>query len=191
MLLTGHSDTIQVENTDKSLESGYARLKPAEYLRQAKAHFRAGKHKDAFALLQQSVMHFPNEPVLLSYYGHLLSLVERRYRMGIETCLKALEKLQTKEDFDAEALYPVFYCNLGKAYAIAGKRKEALEALNKGLSYDRRNNDIIKEMRCMGMRSKKPPIPFLKRSNSLNIFIGVMLYNKQNASDAKKRVVAR
>jgi len=185
-------DSKHKEHADKAHLASPARMKPAEYLRQVKAQLRAGKQKDAFILLQQAAVHFPNEPVLLSYYGCYLVLVDKKYRLGIETCLKALEKLQIRGSFDEEVLYPLFYFNLGRAYAAAGKRKESLEALNKGLSYDPGNSDIMKELRSMGMRNKKPPIPFLDRSNPLNKYIGIALYKgKGSAGTGKKRVTAR
>jgi tetratricopeptide (TPR) repeat protein len=192
MLLKEHSGTIHAEkHIYETYHTSPARLKPAEYFRQVKAHLRIGRQKEAFAILQQSMMHFPNEPVLLSYYGCLLVLVEKKYRMGIETCLKALEKLRIKGSFDEEVYYPVFYYNLGRAYAAAGKRKEALDVLKTGLSYDQWNNEIRNELRSLGMRREKPPIPFLDRSNPLNMYIGIMLHKKKTASYAKKRVATR
>jgi tetratricopeptide (TPR) repeat protein len=186
MLLKEHSGAIHTEEYYESYHANPTGLKPAEYFHQVKAHLRAGKQKEAFAILQQSMMHFPDEPVLLSYYGCLLVLVERKYRMGVETCLKALEKLRMKGSFDKEVYYPVFYYHLGKAYAAAGKRKEALDALKMGLFYDQSNNNIMKELRSMGIRRGKPPIPFLDRSNPLNKYIGIMLHNNKKASYAKK-----
>ncbi len=177
----------QAEHTDKLYQSSFTPLKPVEYFRQVKVRLRAGMHKEAFSLLQQAIIHFPNEPVLLSYYGCLLVIVEKKYHMGIETCQKALEKLQTKGSFDEEAFYAVFYYNLGKAYAVAGKRREALDALKKGLVYDQWNSDIINELRNMGTRRGKPPIPFLERSNLLNIYIGIMLHKKRNPHLMPKR----
>ncbi|HUI45923.1 MAG TPA: hypothetical protein VL122_08100 [Nitrospirota bacterium] len=188
MLVKEHPDIVHAEHNEEFYHASFTGLKPADYFRQAKYQLRVGKQKEAFALLQQSIIHFPNDPVLLSYYGCLLVLVEKKYRMGIETCLKALKKLQTKGAFDEEVVYPALYYNLGRAYAGAGKRKEALDALKKGLSYDRWNSDIIKEMRSMGIRREKPPIPFLKRSNSLNVIIGIMFYKKNYDSDATKKV---
>ncbi len=189
MLFNEPNSTFQ---SDKHIYESHhyspARLKPTEYFRQVKAHLRSGQQKEAFAILQRAMIHFPNEPVLLSYYGCLLVLVEKKYRMGIETCLKALEKLRTRESFAEEVYYPIFYYNLGRAYAAAGKRKEALDALKKGLSYDHWNNDIMKALHSMGMRRQKPPIPFLDRSNPLNRYIGIMLQKNKTASDAKKRV---
>jgi len=99
--------------------------------------------------------------------------------MGIETCQKAIEKLKVKENCDEDMAYPVFYYNLGKAYSAAGKRKESLDAFNKGLSYDPSNHDIQKELRSMGVRKNKPPIPFLDRSHPLNKYLGIALYKRK------------
>jgi tetratricopeptide (TPR) repeat protein len=192
MLMNQHSVTMYGKHIDKANHNDYTRLKPDEHLRQVKALLHADKKEAAFALLQQSLVYCPDEPVLLSYYGLLLVLVYKRYRMGIETCQKAIEKHnKDRSFFDQEMLYPVFYHNLGKAYAAAGKRKEALEALKIGLAYDSGNNDIKKELLRMGVRRKKPSIPFLDRSNPLNKFIGIVLYKKQSASDTTKRATAR
>jgi tetratricopeptide (TPR) repeat protein len=153
-------------------------MKPVDCLRLAKSHIKAGKHKDAFIVLQKSVMHYPNEPVLLSYYGCYLAVTDKKYRMGIETCQKAFEKVKLKNAYDEQVLFPLFYCNLGKAYAAAGKRKEAIDAMQKGLTYDRGNSDILRELRTMGMRTKKPPFSFLDRNNPLNKYLSIMLYRK-------------
>ncbi len=182
-----HSDTMYGEHTNRNNRNGHTRLKLIEYLRRIKAYLRAANQEAAFALLQQSLVYFPNEAVLLSYYGLLLVLVHKRYRIGIETCHKAIEKHQKEGLFDEEMLLPVLYYNLGKAYAAAGKRKEALKALKIGLAYDSRNSDIKKELLSMGMRRKTPSIPFLSRSNPLNKYIGIMLYREDNASDANER----
>jgi tetratricopeptide (TPR) repeat protein len=177
----------------KPQQKDQKRLSPPEYFRQVKVLLRAGKPEEALTLLQQSMAHFPNVPILLSYYGYLLVIVERKYRMGIELCQKAIEKHKNESFLDQETLYPIFYGNLGKAYAAAGKRKEALDALKKGLIYeqDSQNNEIAKELQRMGIRSKPAPIPFLDRSHPLNNYIGRMFYRKNNVSDAKKKEAMR
>lgn len=155
------------------------KMTPAEYFRQVKALLREGRQKDAFALLQQAAKHFPNEPTLMSYYGRLLATVERKYRVGIETCRKAIEKLEMAGKQDAFMAYPIFYYNLGKAYTAAGKRKESLDALNEGLFYDPNNGEILQELKSMGIRRTKPPISFLSRSNPLNKYLGIALYKRK------------
>ncbi len=175
------------KHPDKSHHTINAGLKPPDYLRQAKAHLLAGRQEAAYALLQRSLEHFPNEPVLLSHYGLLLVLLDKRYRTGIETCQQAIEKHKKNTAFDEEMLYPLLYYNLGKAYTAAGKRKEAVKAFKMGIAYDSgNNNDVKKELLRMGMKRGNPSIPFLERSNPLNKYIGLMLNKKHKASDAKK-----
>ena len=151
-------------------------MNPVDYFRRVKAHLLEDRQKEAFQLLQEAVILYPNEPTLMSYYGYLLVVVERRYRMGIESCQKAIKELSKTRIHDENKAYPIFYYNLGMAYSAAGKLKEAFDALKKGLSYDPRNNDIKKELQRMGVRRKKPPIPFLDRSNPLNKYFGIALY---------------
>ncbi len=187
MLVKELCDMSPEKHPDKSHRTNNAGLKPPVYLRQVKAYLLAGKKEAAYALLQRSLEHFPNEPVLLSHYGLLLVLLDKRYRTGIETCQQAIAKHKKNTSFDEEMLYPLLYYNLGKAYAAAGKRKEAVKALKMGIAYDSANNkDIKKELLSMGMKRGNPSIPFLDRSNPLNKYIGLMLNKKHKASDAKK-----
>jgi tetratricopeptide (TPR) repeat protein len=191
MFMKEQSVTNIAEHEDKTHHTSHDHLEPAEYLRRIKSHLRIARQREAFVLAKQAMIYFPNDPVFLSYYGCLLVLVDRMYRRGIETCQKAIKKLKMSGSLDEEALLPLFYYNLGKAYAAAGKRKEAREILMIGLAYDPGNYDMIKELRRLGMRRDKPPIPFLRRSNPLNKYIGIILHKKKKASDAKKRVAAR
>jgi len=154
-------------------------MTPAEYFLRVQAYLRKGKLRKAFELLESAMMFFPNEPILLSYYGCLLAIVDRKYRKGIATCQKAIEKLQVKTFCDEVMAYSLCYYNLGKAYSTAGKRKESLDAFNIGLSYDPGNEDIQRELRRMRVRKRKPPIPFLDRSHPLNKYLGIALYKRK------------
>ncbi|HXY54727.1 MAG TPA: hypothetical protein VEM40_08665 [Nitrospirota bacterium] len=154
-------------------------ITPVEYFLRVKAYLRKGKLRKAFELLQAAMMYFPNEPILLSYYGCLLAIVDRKYNRGIATCQKAIKKLQVKTFCDEAMGYSLCYYNLGKAYSTAGKRKESLDAFNIGLSYDPGNEDIHKELRRMRVRTRKPLIPFLERSHPLNKYLGIMLYKRK------------
>lgn len=108
----------------------------------------------------------------------------KRYRTGIETCIKALAAVKQGSSFGQEKLFPVFYLNLGKAYVAAGKKKDALEAFNKGLKYDTTNRDLEKEVRALGKR-KTAPVPFLDRSNPINKYIGKILQKSGKTADKK------
>ncbi len=47
-------------------------------------------------------------------------------------------------------------------------------AYEKGLGYDKNNSELKKEMKQLGLR-KAPPLPFLDRSNPLNVVVGKLL----------------
>jgi tetratricopeptide (TPR) repeat protein len=149
-------------------------IKPSDYLRAVKVHLRGGEQKDAFSLLLRALVQFPDEPLILSYYGCLQAIVDKKYRSGVEVCKRAIALFEEKKSSREEVLYPVLYLNLGRAYLAAGKKKEAIDAFHKGLQYDKSNSDLRKELRRLGTR-KKPPVPFLDRANPINKCIGLIL----------------
>lgn len=161
-------------------------LRPAAYLRAVKAKLRTGGAKEAYSILQAAVVQFPEEAVLLSYYGYLQAVADQKFRSGVETCKEALALYKKKQALEDESHYPVFYLNLGRAYLAAGKKSEALESFRTGLRYDAGNIDIKKELRGMGVRHK-PVVPFLGRSNPINQLLGWILWRrKQEPGQTKK-----
>lgn len=159
-------------------------LTPRDFLRQVKISLSKGKQKEAFSLLQRAHVNFPDDPFILSYFGCLQAIVDKRYRTGIETCKKALALIKQSSSFGEEMLFPVFYLNLGRAYVAAGKKKDALETFNKGLKFDNSNRDLQKEVRALGKR-KAAVVPFLDRSNPINKYIGLILHKSDKAADKK------
>ncbi len=137
-----------------------------------------GKWRDAYNVLQNAIVLHPDHPVILSYLGYLDAAVGGMYRNGIEKCLSAVDSVKKLAlqggESTVEKMYPVLYLNLGRAYLAAGKKKEAADAYRSGLRYDRRNRELQNELLHMGIR-KTPPISFLDRSNSVNIFLGRIL----------------
>ena len=161
-------------DAERSAGPDVEEVKPSDYLRAVKANLRNGKQKEAFVLLQQAAVRFPDEPLILSYYGCFQALVDKKYRSGVETCKRAIAMLRHKGAFEEELLYPVFYLNLGRAYLSAGKKPDAIEAYTRGLKYDNSNSDLRRELRGLGLR-KAPPVPFLDRSNPINKYVGLIL----------------
>jgi tetratricopeptide (TPR) repeat protein len=160
-------------------------IRPGEYLRQVKAHLRNGSQKEAFSLLQQASVEYPDDPFILSYYGCLQALVDKKYRAGVDKCKQAISLLKRESSFGEDMLYPAFLLNLGRAYVAAGRKKDALDTFEKGLKYDSNNRDIQMELRALGSR-KKALLPFLDRSNPINKYIGLIL-RKENKATVKKR----
>lgn len=150
--------------------------KPVEYLRAAKAHLRNGRQKAAYSVLREAVALYPRDPLLLSYYGCLQALVDKKHLSGAETCRKAIALFQAKASFGEDVLfYPVLYLNLGRVYLSGGKKRYAIDAFNRGLKYDSSHPDLKSELRRLGIR-KRPPVPFLSRSNPINKYIGLLLH---------------
>ncbi len=160
-------------------------IKPSDYLRAVRSHLRSGKHKDAYSLLLQASVRYPEDPLILSYYGCLQALVDKKYRSGVETCKRAILLLKEQGSFSEELLYPVFYLNLGRAFVAAGRKKDAIDALRKGLKFDNGNSDLKKELQGLGVR-KQPPVLFLDRSNPINKYIGMILKSAKKAPPGGK-----
>lgn len=148
---------------------------PSDYLDEVKSLLRRKENRRALEILGVGLQQYPDEPFLLSYYGCLEAVINGNVSFGIDTCKKALEKLNASAPVSKEIYYPTFYLNLGRAYIAAAKKKDALEAFEQGLSFDRDNRDLLWEMRKLGMR-RKPVIPYLRRTHPINKYIGLLLH---------------
>ena len=147
----------------------------SDYLDEVKKLLKSKNKRSALRLLDDALEQYPDDPFLLSYSGCLEAVANKNYSLGIDTCLVAIENLRKKVPFGEEFFYPVFYLNLGRAYLAAGLRKEALDAFEKGIAIDAEDKELLWEIKKLGMR-RKPPLPFFKRSNPINKYIGMMLH---------------
>jgi tetratricopeptide (TPR) repeat protein len=138
-------------------------------------------NRAALELLTHALKKYSDDPFLLSYYGCLESIINKNYTDGIDTCSRAIEILDEKMPFGQEIFYPTFYLNLGRAHLAAKNKKGAIEAFQKGLSFDRENKDLVWEMKKLGER-RKPLLPYLKRSNPINKYVGVILHTLKKES---------
>jgi tetratricopeptide (TPR) repeat protein len=160
-------------------------IKPGDYLRAVRANLRSGKLKEAYGLLLQATVQYPDDPLILSYFGCFQAIVDKKYRSGVEACKRAIVLLKKKETFSEEILLPVFYLNLGRAFVAAGKKKDAIDSFKKGLRFDNGNSDLRKELQKLGVR-KRPPVPFLDRSNPINRYIGLVLHKAKGTQAGGK-----
>jgi tetratricopeptide (TPR) repeat protein len=145
-----------------------------DYFDDAKAMLRTGKGRAALDTLEEGLAKFPGDPFMMSYYGCLLAVTDKKPQEGIKKCREALDLLRRTLPFGKEFFYPVFYLNLGRAYLAADRKPEAVKAFQTGLRADPEYKDLLWEMKKLGAR-REPPIPFLKRSNPLNKYIGKLL----------------
>lgn len=148
---------------------------PSDYLDDVIILLQKKNSRRALDLLTAALLEFPDEPFLLSYYGCLEAIINKSFSYGIETCKRAIDILNERSPVSKEIYYPTFYLNLGRAYVAAGQKKNAVGAFSKGLSYDPDNKDLLWEMRKLGSRMT-PAIPYLKRANPINKYIGIILH---------------
>jgi tetratricopeptide (TPR) repeat protein len=149
-----------------------------DYVNEVEALIRKNGQKEALELLIEALEHYPKNPTLLSYRGYLGALVNKKYSEGIKICRQSFKILNDQMSLIEGFFLPVLYLNLGRTYLIANKKKEAYFSFQKGLEIDKKNEDIFKELNKLGLR-RKPFLPFLKRSNPLNKYIGILTYDLQ------------
>jgi tetratricopeptide (TPR) repeat protein len=145
-----------------------------EYFDEAIKLFRRGGGSAALELMKEGLEHFPSDPFLLSYYGYLVAIVGKKPEEGIEICQDAFKKLNGSVPFGSEFFYPAFYLNLGRAFLADNNKPEAMKAFSEGLKTDPENSDLRWELKKMGTR-RRPPVPFLKRNNPINKYIGMIV----------------
>jgi len=148
----------------------------SDYLEDVKDMLRGKNKRSALRLLNEALERYPDDPFLLSYYGCLEAIANKNYSFGIDTCLVAIENLRKKVPFGEECFYPVFYLNLGRAYLAADRKREALDAFQKGVASDAKDKELNWEIKKLGVR-RKPPMPFLNRANPINKYLGMMLHS--------------
>ena len=107
-----------------------------------------------------------------SYLGYGIALRDRRIREGLRLCKHSIEV----ELFEAEN-----YLNLARTCLLARDRRGAVKAVRAGLKVDRGNQKLLALQKEMGVRSS-PVIPFLDRSNPLNVLLGRLRHTLRGGS---------
>jgi tetratricopeptide (TPR) repeat protein len=128
---------------------------------------QSGKGLEALALFEAAVKMDGRarrrpEARYLSYYGMLLALRAGETGKGLELCRRA-----AREEF----YNPDMWLNLGRVELQAGNRRKAHTAFCRGLRLAPEHRALRRFLSSMGMRAR-PAIPFLARSNPINIWMG-------------------
>ncbi|MDA8431452.1 MAG: hypothetical protein M0Z60_00650 [Nitrospiraceae bacterium] len=155
-------------------EKARAKKSKSEYFEDVKQLLRKGGGKEALRTLREAIEKFPSDPFLLSYYGCLVAVAENNPKEGIKICRDALASFKASAAFGSEFFYPVFYLNLGRAYLKGNDKADAVKSFEDGLIHDPENHDLLWELTKLGKR-KRPPVPFLERSNPINKYIGLLI----------------
>jgi tetratricopeptide (TPR) repeat protein len=151
------------------------------YLKEVKNLIRGNNLEGALRILDKALTEHPFNAFLLSYYGYLDVVVNKNYERGVGFCKTAVEifEEESREERSLRrgAFHAVLYLHLGRAYLAGGTKKSAVRAFKQGLEADPKDPYLLTEVRRIGIRSK-PVFPFLKRSNPMNKYIGLLLHNK-------------
>ncbi len=143
---------------------------PHDYIAEVSLLIRRKSWKNAWRLAREAHEHHPNDPFVISYFGYLTALANKKSDTGVKTCKKALKALK-ESDYEKNVAYPWLYLNLGRAYLAAGNKKYAFSSFHKGLAKDKDNKDLLWELQKLGKR-RPPVIPFLKRTSFINRTLG-------------------
>jgi len=133
---------------------------------------------DAYGTEEMPVIHASKTASGLSYFGLCVALVRKDYKLALELCRRAI---------DLEFYNPDHYANLGRVYLASGNRKKALETVEAGLRMNMKHEGLRNVRRMIGIR-EKPTLPFLDRTNPINVSLGQARHaKKMNDLEAKKR----
>jgi len=123
----------------------------------------AGETPSALALLERALKLNDNR-AWHSYLGYCIAKERGQVKKGSDLCRASLA-------FEPEN--PAHFLNLAKVHLVAGLKKEALEALRKGMSVGG-SPAIISLLEQIGNR-KPPVLSFLPRANPANRVLGLLL----------------
>jgi tetratricopeptide (TPR) repeat protein len=151
------------------------------YLKEVKNLIRDDNLEGALRTLDKALTEHPFNALLLSYYGYLDAIVNKNYERGMDLCKTAVaifkEESREEGSLRHEGFHAVLYLHLGRTYLAGGIKKSAVKAFKQGLEADPKDPYLLSEVRRIGIR-RKPIFPFLKRSNPINKYIGMLIQNK-------------
>jgi tetratricopeptide (TPR) repeat protein len=113
----------------------------------------------------------------LSFFGLCLALVQKKMKPAIDLCKRAIEL----EFYNVD-----HYANLARVYLAAGNRKKAIEAVEQGLKVHPEDDALLGVRRELGIRSR-PAVPFLDRSNPINVTLGQARHAKKASTRTPKK----
>jgi Flp pilus assembly protein TadD len=118
----------------------------------------------ALSHIQRAVELEKNNPYYMSYLGVVLARSEKKWGEAERLCDAAVRMKRNQAQL---------YLNLAEVYATAGRRDDAVEALQEGLKYARRDVRLTIAMNKLAER-RPPVLSFLGRKHPLNRQLGIL-----------------
>ena len=119
----------------------------------------------------------PKDASGLSYFGLALALMQKKFKPAIDLCRRAI---------DLEFYNGDHYANLARVYVTAGNRKKAVEIADEGLKLVHGHAYLERVRDSLGVRSR-PAVPFLDRTNPINVSLGQSRHARKIADEENKR----
>jgi Flp pilus assembly protein TadD len=108
-----------------------------------------------------------NNPYYMSYLGVVLARSEGKWGEAERLCDSAVRMKRNQAQL---------YLNLAEVYASAGRRDDAVDALESGLKYARRDVRLTIAMNKL-TRRRAPVLGFLARKHPLNRQLGILRHH--------------
>jgi Flp pilus assembly protein TadD len=114
--------------------------------------------------MQRAIELDKNNPYYMSYLGVVLARSEQKWGEAERLCDAAVRMKRNQAQL---------YLNLAEVYATAGRRDEAVDALQAGLKFARRDVRLTIAMNRL-MQRREPVLSFLKRKHPMNRQLGLL-----------------
>jgi Flp pilus assembly protein TadD len=105
-----------------------------------------------------------NNPYYMSYLGVVLARTEKKWAEAEKLCDSAVRMKRNQAQL---------YLNLAEVYNTAGRREDAVEALQAGMKFARRDVRLSIAMNKL-IHRRAPVFSFLKRTHPLNRQVGIL-----------------
>ena len=155
--------TDQLYSDTKEDDSNRQR-EAARHLEKAIEIFTSGNIPSALYHFEKA-FNIENSPLVSSYYAFCIAKERGQFSKAISLCSEAIKQ---------EPQNSILYLNLGRIYRLSKSKGDAVKIFRQGLKFEV-NQQIIDELTNLGIR-KNLVIPFLKRINPLNKYLGIILH---------------
>ena len=119
----------------------------------------------------------PKDAAGLSYFGVCLALIRKDFKLAIDLCRRAIGL----EFYNGD-----HYANLARVYTAAGNRKKAIETVENGLKLVPEHDYLLEVRKTLGIRAR-PAVPFLDRTNPINVSLGQARHAKKVVEQETKK----
>jgi len=135
------------------------------------------KFLDIYGTENSPPIRTPRDAAGLSYFGLALALVRKDFKLAIDLCRRAI---------DLEFYNGDHYANLSRVYTAAGNRKKAIETVQNGLKLVPEHEYLMEVRKSFGIRAR-PAVPFLDRTNPINVSLGQARHAKKVAEQQPRK----